>query len=84
MEELIEKLKRQLIDELNLEDLTPEDIDSDEPLFGSTIGLDSIDALEIIVLLEREYNLKIESQEDGQRIFQSIRTIAEFIQESKA
>ena len=83
MEELIEKLKVQLIEELNLEDLKPEDIDENEPLFGSNLGLDSIDALEIIVLLEREYDVKIVSQEDGQRVFQSIKTIAEFIRENQ-
>ena len=58
MEEIISELKTQIIDVLNLEDMTPEDIDAKAPLFGDEgIGLDSIDALEIIVLLEKNYGL---------------------------
>ncbi|MEJ2594726.1 MAG: phosphopantetheine-binding protein [bacterium] len=81
MEELIEQLKVQLIRQLNLEDMEPEDIDPDEPLFGEGLGLDSIDALELIVLLEKEYGIKIENPKDGQKVFFSLRTMAEFIQE---
>ena len=81
MEELIEQLKVQLIKQLNLEDMEPEDIDPDEPLFGEGLGLDSIDALELIVLLEKEYGIKIENPKDGQKVFFSLRTMAEFIQE---
>jgi acyl carrier protein len=80
MEALISKLKEQLIEQLNLEDYTPEDINEDESLFESEMGLDSIDALEIIVLLEQEYGVKIQNKEDGQKIFHSVRTIAEHIQ----
>ena len=83
MEELITNLKVQLICQLNLEDLTPADIGDDDMLFGEELGLDSIDALEIIVLLEKEYGVKIESQEEGKKVFHSVRTIAEFIQASK-
>ncbi len=79
MQELIDKLKLQLIDQLNLEDMTPEDINEDDSLFESELGLDSIDALEIIVLLEREYGVKIQNQEDGKKIFKSVRSIAEHI-----
>ena len=79
MKELIEKLKNQLIEQLNLEDLSIEDIGDDTPLFGEELGLDSIDALEIIVLLEKEYGLKIDSQEEGKQVFQSVKSIAEFI-----
>lgn len=81
MEEIIEKLKVQIIEQLNLEDVTPDQIDPDAPLFDSDLGLDSIDALEIIVMLEREYGLKIQSKEEGQKIFYSMRTMAEFIAE---
>lgn len=77
--ELKEKLKIQLIEQLNLEDLNPEDIEDDTPLFGDELGLDSIDALEIIVLLEKEYGVKIESQAEGQKVFESINSIADFI-----
>lgn len=81
MEELIEKLKVQIIEQLNLEDMEPEDIDPEEPLFGAGLGLDSIDALELIVLLEKEYGIKIQNPKDGQKIFFSLKTMAEFIKE---
>ena len=83
MEELIEQLKKQIIEQLNLEDLEPDDIDPDEPLFGDGLGLDSIDALELIVLLERQYGIKIENPKEGQKIFYSVRTMAEFITDHK-
>jgi len=81
MDELIEQLKVQIIEQLNLEDMEPDDIDPDDPLFGNGLGLDSIDALELIVLLEKEYGIKIENPKDGQKIFYSIRSMANFISE---
>ena len=66
--ELQEKLKVQLIEQLNLEDVGPEDIDSTAALFGDGLGLDSIDALEIIVLLEKEYGIKIADPAKGSRL----------------
>lgn len=84
MSELIEKLKVQIIEQLNLEDVSPEDINPEEPLFDSDLGLDSIDALEIIVMLEREYGLKVQSKEEGQKIFYSLQTMADFIAEKIA
>ena len=83
MEEIIEKLKVQLIEQLNLEDMEPEDIDPEEPLFGEGLGLDSIDALELIVLLEKEYGIKIQNPKDGQKIFYSLNTMAKFIKENQ-
>lgn len=83
MEDLIAKLKEQVIEQLNLEDINPEDIDAKEPLFGDGLGLDSIDALELIVLLEREYGIKIEDPSEGKKIFTSIETMANYIQENK-
>jgi len=83
MEELIQKLKIQIIEQLNLEDIEPDDIDDNDPLFGNGMGLDSIDALELIVLLEKEYGIKIENPKDGQKIFYSIRSMAEFIESHK-
>jgi len=83
MEELISKLKQEVIQQLNLEDIKPEDIDTDAPLFGEGLGLDSIDALELIVLLEKNYGLKFEDPKDGKKIFYSIRTMAEYITEHK-
>lgn len=83
MEDLIVKIKEQVIEVLNLEDIEPDDIDTDAPLFGDGLGLDSIDALELIVLLEKQYGIKIEDPKDGKKIFYSIRTIAEYIEEHK-
>lgn len=84
MEQLIEQLKEQLINELNLEEMTPADIETDAPLFGDEgLGLDSIDALEIILILEREYGLKIANPAEGKEIFYSVRTLAEYIQNHK-
>ncbi|ELR71307.1 Acyl carrier protein [Fulvivirga imtechensis AK7] len=83
MRNLQEKLKGEIIELLNLEDLQPEDIGNDEPLFGSGVGLDSIDALELIVLLEREYGVKIENPEEGREVFNSINTIAAFIEKNR-
>lgn len=81
MEELIQKLKIEIIKVLNLEEMKPEDIDSNDPLFGDGLGLDSIDALELIVLLEKNYGIKIEDPKDGKKIFFSLRTMAEHITE---
>jgi len=83
MEELIEQLKAQIIEQLNLEDVEPEDIDPEESLFGEGLGLDSIDALELIVLLEKEYGIKIENPKEGQKIFFSVQSMAEYIQAHK-
>lgn len=84
MEELIAKLKVQLIEQLNLEDITPADIDENESLFGDGLGLDSIDALEIIVLLEKEYGLKIDNPKNGKDIMNSVASLAKFITENQA
>ena len=80
MEELLLELKKEIIEELNLEDMEPEDIEDDAPLFGEGLGLDSIDALSLIVILEKKYGLKIENAEDGKQILYSVKSIAEFIQ----
>ncbi len=83
MSELREQLKAQIIEQLNLEDLTVADIQNDEPLFGDKLGLDSIDALEFIVLLEQNYGLKIKDPSEGKDIFQTINSLAEFIEKNK-
>ena len=75
----MQTLKVQVIERLNLKDLKPEHIDNDQPLFVEGIGLDSIDALELIVLLQQEYNIKISNADDGPRVFYSIRTMADYI-----
>ncbi len=85
MEELINKLKAEIIEVLNLEDISPGDIDAESPLFGEGgLGLDSIDALELIVLLEKNYEIKIENPQDGKTIFFSIKSMAEYITEHQA
>ncbi len=83
MDALIDKLKGEIIEQLNLEDVKKEDIDNDAPLFGEGLGLDSIDALELIVLIEKNYGIKIANPADGKKVFQSIRTMAEFIEANK-
>lgn len=79
-EELIEQLKVQIIESLSLEDLTPADIDPDAPLFVEGLGLDSIDAIELILLLERKYGIKIENPQKRKEVLASIRTMAEVIE----
>jgi acyl carrier protein len=79
MEQLMTNLKKQIIDSLNLKHLKPEDIGDDQPLFVEGLGLDSIDALELIVLLQQQYNIKLANPQDGPKIFKSVKTIAEFI-----
>lgn len=79
MEELILELKKQLIEVLNLEDMQPDDIDSDAPLFGEGLGLDSIDALELIVMMEKQYGIKIKDPAAGKDIFKSVAVMADYI-----
>ncbi|MDR2972785.1 MAG: phosphopantetheine-binding protein [Bacteroidales bacterium] len=79
MEELILKLKEEIIEVLNLEDIKPEEIDENAPLFGEGLGLDSIDALELIVLMEKNYGIKLQDPNQGKEVFKSIRVMAEYI-----
>ena len=84
MEQLINDLKFQIKDALNLEELSIEEFDENAPLFGEEgIGLDSIDVLEIIVLLEKEYGIRLSNPKEGKAIFQSVRTIAEYVQANR-
>ena len=83
MENLKTALKEQIIEALNLEDMTVEEISNSEPLFGDGLGLDSIDALELIVLLEREYGIKMDDASQGKTILKSVDTMAEFIESKK-
>lgn len=79
MEQLIAKLKQEIIEVLNLTEMSPDDINENEPLFIDGLGLDSIDALELIVLLEKNYGLKLTTAEDGKKVLRSVRSMAEFI-----
>jgi acyl carrier protein len=83
-QDLKQQLKEQIIEELNLEDMKPADILDDAPLFGDGLGLDSIDALELVVLLEKYHGVKITEEETGKRVLASIDTMAEFIMQEKA
>lgn len=84
MEELITNLKQQIIEALNLEEIGPEDIDTDAPLFNDGLGLDSIDALELVILLEREYGIRMEDPKAHKEVFTSVRTLAQFIEKNRA
>ena len=79
MKELTDALKVQIIEQLNLQHLKVEDIDDDKPLFGEGLGLDSIDALELIVLLQQKYGVKLANPTDGPKVFYSVKTIADYI-----
>ncbi len=81
-EELKQQLKTQIIKFLNLTDLTPADIKDDEPLFGDGLGLDSIDSLELIVLLKREYGISINDPKDGRKVLVDINTMADYIDQN--
>ncbi|MEO5977659.1 MAG: phosphopantetheine-binding protein [Chryseolinea sp.] len=79
VEELTQELKSELIKQLNLEEMLPPDFDENTPLFGEGLGLDSIDSLELVVLLDRNYGIKLKDPKEGRAIFYSIRTMAEYI-----
>lgn len=83
MEELITELKEKIIEALNLEEMTPEEIEDDAPLFGEGLGLDSIDALELIVLLEKNYGIKLANPAEGKAIFKSVATIADYVSKNR-
>ncbi len=85
MDNLINEIKAELINALHLDGMKPEDLDADAPLFGEGgIGLDSIDALEIIVMLEKNYGIRLSNVAEGKAIFKSIRSIAEYVKEHKS
>ena len=79
MENLVQKLKEEIIEVLNLEDVKPENIDENAPLFGDGLSLDSIDALELIVLMEKNYGIKLKDPNQGKEIFKSVKVMADYI-----
>lgn len=83
MEALKQELKGKIIEVLNLEDVSVADINDDDALFGDGLGLDSIDALELIVLLDKDYGIKLTDPKEGKTIFQSIETMAAYINEHR-
>ncbi len=83
MSELTEELKAKIIAQLNLEDLTVADLDDQTPLFGDGLGLDSIDALELIVMLDKSYGIKLSDPKEGRKVFETIQTMADFIEANR-
>ena len=83
MEQLKEEIKLKLIEALNLEDITTEEIDSTTALFGDGLGLDSIDALEIILILEKSYGIRLENPAGAKEIFFSIDTLVDYISKNR-
>ena len=80
---LIETLKTQIISSLKLSDIKPEDLDADAPLVGGGLGLDSIDTLELLVLLEKEYGVTVPDINVGKKVFASVRSLSAYIQENR-
>ncbi|MBF4471230.1 MULTISPECIES: phosphopantetheine-binding protein [Flavobacterium] len=83
MEALKQELKSKIIEVLNLEDITVADINDDDALFGDGLGLDSIDALELIVMLDKDYGIKLVDPKEGKTIFKSIEVMAAYISENR-
>jgi acyl carrier protein len=83
MEALIAELKVKIIDTLSLLDVAPEDIRDDDRLVGGDLGIDSIDVLELVLMLEKDYGVKIESKDMGVQAFASVRALAEFVEKNR-
>jgi acyl carrier protein len=83
VQELKQQLKKQIIEFLNLAPLTPEEIKDDEPLFGDGLGLDSIDSLELIVLLKKEYGITIQDPKDGRKVLVDVNTMVAYIEKNR-
>jgi acyl carrier protein len=80
MSELIDRLKARIIEVLELQEIAPEDIDPDEQLVGGRFEIDSIDVMELVILLEKDYQVFIDSKELGAEVLKSVRAMADFIE----
>jgi len=80
MSELKEELKAKIIEQLNLEDVSVKDISDDDALFGDGLALDSIDALELIVMLDKDYGIRLSDPKEGRKIFESVQVMADYIE----
>jgi acyl carrier protein len=83
MSALTQELKERIITQLNLEDITVEDLADDTPLFGEGLGLDSIDALELIVMLDKSYGIKLADPKEGRKVFETVQTMADYIEKNR-
>ena len=82
MEKLLTELKFKIVDLLNLVDIKPEDIGTDDPLVGGNFDIDSIDVLEMVIMIEKDYGIKIDNRELGVKVFATLRSLAEHIYEN--
>ena len=83
MEALKQELKENIIEQLNLEDVSVAEIGDNDPLFGDGLGLDSIDALELIVMLDKDYGIKLTDPKEGKAIFESVEVMATYIKTNR-
>jgi acyl carrier protein len=83
IDELIKKVKQMIIDSLRIEGMTPDEIETDAPLFGEGLGLDSIDALQLVVSMEKEYGVVVPDAATGSKVFASVRSMAGYIEEHR-
>lgn len=82
-EQIVKELKEEIIEALNLEDITSDDIDASAPLFRDGLGLDSIDALEIVIILDKKYGIKQTNPQENKEIFYSVDTLADFVEKNR-
>jgi acyl carrier protein len=83
VEKLIDELKKKVLDILNIQDVSLNDIDNDAPLVGSELGIDSIDILELVTVIEKDYGVKIDNKELGQKVFASFTSLAQYISDNR-
>jgi acyl carrier protein len=84
MQQLIDELKTKIVDTLYLEDITPAEIDEKAPLVGGDLGIDSIDILELVMMVEQDYGVVIDNKEVGEKVFASVAALAEYIRDNRS